>query len=59
MHHSNDVMVVQMSQLGQIESLKAKVVVQDNIIGNLVSDNLNHLQLNMQFTVYIDRNEQK
>ena len=47
MCRANNVMIVQTSQLGQIEELKDKVhvledniVVQDNIISNLVSDNL-------------------
>ena len=52
------------SQLGQIKNLeeevhnlKAKIAVQDDIISNLVSDNLEHLQLNAQLMVHINRSE--
>ena len=64
MCHSNNIMVIQTSQLGQIEHLedkvcilKEKMVAQDNLISNLVSNNLNHLQANMQLTQYINRSE--
>ena len=64
MHHANDVMVIQTSQLGQIKNLedeicvfKEKVAVQDAIISNLVSNNLDHLQFNMNLTQYINKLE--
>ena len=57
-------MVVQTSQLGQIKILedkvcvlKEKVAVQDSIINNLVSNNLNHLQPNMRLMLHISRSE--
>ena len=58
MHHANNVVIMQMSQLGQIEALegkvhnlKVKLAEQDCIIANLVGDNLNHLQDNMSVRV--------
>lgn len=49
MYCANSVMIVQMSQLRQIEHLKdevcvlkEKIVAQDDVISNLVSNNLNH-----------------
>ena len=50
MHYANDAVIMQTSQLGQIEALedrvhnlKCKLEVQDTLIRNLVSNNLNHL----------------
>ena len=64
MRKLNDLMVIQLSQLGQIENLEDKVCVlegklaaQDTLIDNLVSDNLDHLQANMQLTAHINRSE--
>ena len=64
MHHANDIMVIQTSQLGQIKSLedevcilKEKVAVQDDLISNLVSNNLDHFQANMQLTQHINRSK--
>ena len=64
MHHSNDIMVVQTSQLSQVKHLedkvhvlKEKVAAQDDLISNLVNNNLDHLQSNMQLTTHINRSE--
>ena len=50
MHHSNNAVIMQTSQLGQIETLEEKVwdlegklVKQDHVIINLVGNNLDHL----------------
>ena len=54
MHHANNMVIMQTSQLGQIKALeekvhnlKVKLAEQDCIIANLVGDNLNHLQDNI------------
>ena len=64
MHHANNVVIMQMSQLGQIEALedrvcdlKSKPEAQDMLISNLVSDNLDHLQSNMVLTQHLNRFE--
>ena len=68
MHHANNAVIMQTEQLGQIKALeeelrssKAKMVEmeqkmteQDHVIGQLVGDNLNHLQDNMQLTAHIN-----
>ena len=68
MHRSNNAVIMQTEQLGQIEVLeeelcssKAKMVEmeqkmteQDHVIAQLVGDNLNHLQDNMQLTAHIN-----
>ena len=61
MHHANNMVIMQTSQLGQIKALeekahnlKVKLAEQDCIIANLVGDNLNHLQDNMGLTVHIN-----
>ena len=68
MHHTNNAVIMQTEQLGQIEALeeelhssKAKMVEmeqkmtkQDWVIAQLVGDNLDHLQDNMQLTAHID-----
>ena len=58
--------IMQMSQLGQIEALedrvhdlKSKLEAQDMLINNLVSNNLNHLQVNMTLIQHINRLEVK
>ena len=57
---------MQTSQLRQIEALKdrvhdlkSKLEAQDMLIGNLISDNLDHLQANMTLTQHINRSEVK
>ena len=64
MHHANDTVIMQTSQLGQIEALEdrvhdleGKLEAQDTLISNLVSNNLNHLQSNMTLTQHINRLE--
>ena len=64
MHHANDTVIMQTSQLGQIEALEdrvrnleGKLEAQDMLISNLVSDNLNHLQVNMTLMQHINRLE--
>ena len=68
MHRSNNVVIMQTEQLGWIEALEEelrsskakmvemeqKVTEQDCIIAQLVSDNLDHLQDNMQLTTHIN-----
>ena len=57
---------MQTSQLRQIEALKdrvhdlkSKLEAQDMLINNLVSNNLNHLQVNMTLIQHINRLEVK
>ena len=64
MHHMNNAVIVQTSQLGQIEAfeedvhiLKEKLAEQDCIITNLVGDNLDHLQDNMRLTTHINSSQ--
>ena len=66
MCHNNNAVIMQTSQLGQIEALedrvhnlKGKLEVQNTLINNLVSNNLNHLQANMTLTQHINRSEVK
>ena len=68
MHRSNNAVIMQTEQLGQIEALEEefqssrakmtemeqKMTEQDQVIAQLVSDNLNHLQDNMQLTAHIN-----
>ena len=68
MHRMNNVVIIQTEQLGHIKALeeelhssKAKMVEmeqkmmeQDQVIAQLVSDNLDHLQDNMQLTAHIN-----
>ena len=68
MHHVNNVVIMQTKQLGQIETLKEKLLAlegrnqeleckleeQDCIIANLMGDNLKHLQDNMHLTTHIN-----
>ena len=68
MHRSNNAVIMQTEQLGQIEALeeelcssKAKMVEmeqkmmeQDRVITQLVGDNLDHLQDNMRLTTHIN-----
>ena len=55
--NANRASIIQTSQLGQIEALKdrvrnleSKLEAQDMLIGNLVNNNLDHLQANMTLT---------
>ena len=64
MCHANNIMVIQTSQLGQIENLEDqvwifinKVIGQNCVITNLVSDNLEHLQDNMRLTAHINSSQ--
>ena len=68
MHRSNNTVVMQTEQLGQIEALeeelqssKAKMIEmeqkmteQDRVIAQLVGDNLEHLQDNIRLTAHIN-----
>ena len=64
MHHANNAVIMQMSQLGQIKALeekvhnlKVKLAEQDCIIANLVGDNLDHLQDNMRLMAHINSSQ--
>ena len=66
MHHANNMVIMQTSQLGQIKALeekahnlKVKLAEQDCIIANLVGDNLNHLQDNMRLMTHINSSQTK
>ena len=73
MHRSNNMVIMQTEQLGQIEALeeelrssKAKVVEmeqkmmeQDRVIAQLVGDNLDHLQDNMRLTTHINSSNER
>ena len=68
MHHSNNAVIMQTEQLGQIKVLEEelrsskvkmvemeqKMTEQDCVIAQLVGDNLDHLQDNMQLTAHIN-----
>ena len=73
MHRSNNAVIMQTEQLGQIEALeeelrssKGKVVdleqrmmEQDRVIAQLVGDNLDHLQNNMRLTAHINSSTER
>ena len=73
MHHVNNAVIMQTEQLGRIEALeeelrssKAKMVEmeqkmmeQDRVIAQLVSDNLDHLQDNMRLTAHINSSNER
>ena len=73
MHRTNNIVVMQTEQLGQIEALeeelrsfKAKMVEmeqkmteQDRVIAQLVGDNLDHLQDNMRLTAHINSSNER
>ena len=73
MHRSNNAVIMQTEQLGRIETLeeelrssKGKVadleqrmMEQDRIIAQLVSDNLDHLQDNMRLTAHINSSTER
>ena len=68
MHRANNAVIMQTEQLGRIEALEEelrsskgkladmeqKMMEQDRIITQLVSDNLDHLQDNMRLTAHIN-----
>ena len=68
MHRANNAVIMQTEQLGRIEALEEelrsskgkladmeqKMMEQDRIIAQLVSDNLDHLQDNMRLTAHIN-----
>ena len=68
MHRANNAVIMQTEQLGRIETLEEelrsskgklanmeqKMMEQDQVIAQLVSDNLDHLQDNMQLTAHIN-----
>ena len=73
MHHVNNAVIMQTEQLGWIEALEEelcssrvkmvemeqKMTEQDHIIAQLVSDNLDHLQDNMQLTTHINSSQEQ
>ena len=73
MHCVNNVVIMQTEQLGWIEALEEelhsskvkmvemeqKMTEQDRVITQLVSDNLNHLQDNMQLTAHINSSQEQ
>ena len=73
MHRSNNVVIMQTEQLGQIEALEEelrssrgkvvdleqKMVEQDRVIAQLVGDNLDHLQDNMRLTTHINSSTER
>ena len=68
MYHSNNAVIMQTEQLGQIEALEEelrssrakmmeleqKMTEQDRVIAQLMGDNLDHLQDNMRLTAHIN-----
>ena len=72
MHCTNNAVIMQTEQLGQIKALEEelrssrakmvemeqKVMEQDHVIAQLVGDNLNHLQNNMQLTAHINSSQE-
>ena len=73
MHRSNNAVIMQTEQLGQIEALEEelcssrakmmemeqKVMEQDRVITQLVGDNLEHLQDNMCLTTHINSSTER
>ena len=73
MHRSNNVVIMQTEQLGRIETLEEelrsskgkvaemeqKMMEQDRVIAQLVSDNLDHLQDNMRLTTHINSSTER
>ena len=73
MHHVNNAVIMQTEQLGRIEALEEelhssrgkladmeqKMMEQDQVIAQLVSDNLNHLQDNMRLTAHINSSTER
>ena len=73
MHCTNNAVIMQTEQLGQIKALEEelrssrakmvemeqKVMEQDHVIAQLVSDNLEHLQDNMWLTTHINSSNER
>ena len=73
MHRSNNAVIMQTEQLGRIETLEEelcsskgkmaemeqKMMEQDQVIAQLVSDNLDHLQDNMRLTAHINSSTER
>ena len=73
MHCTNNAVIMQTEQLGRIETLEEelrsskvkmvemeqKMTEQDHVIAQLVSDNLDHLQDNMQLTTHINSSNER
>ena len=73
MHRSNNAVIMQTEQLGQIETLEEelrsskgkvadleqKMMEQDRVIAQLVGDNLDHLQANMRLTAHINSSTER
>ena len=73
MHRSNNAVIMQTEQLGQIEALEEelrssrgkvadleqKMMEQDRVIAQLVGDNLNQLQDNMRLTTHINSSTER
>ena len=73
MHRSNNAVIMQTEQLGQIEALEEelrssrgkvadleqRMMEQDRIIAQLVGDNLDHLQDNMRLTAHINSSTER
>ena len=73
MHRSNNAVIMQTEQLGQIETLEEelrsskgkladmeqKMMEQDRVIAQLVGDNFDHLQDNMRLTAHIDSSTER
>ena len=73
MHRSNNTVIMQTEQLGRIETLEEelrssrgkvaeleqKMMEQDRVIAQLVSDNLDHLQANMRLTAHINSSTER
>ena len=73
MHRSNNAVIMQTEQLGQIEALEEelrssrgkvadleqKMMEQDRVIAQLVGDNLDHLQDNMCLTAHINSSTER
>ena len=73
MHRSNNAVIMQTEQLGQIETLEEelrsskgkmaemeqRMMEQDRVIAQLVGDNLDHLQDNMRLTTHINSSTER
>ena len=73
MHRTNNAVIMQTEQLGQIEALEEelrsskvkliemeqKMTEQDRVIAQLVGDNLDHLQDNMWLTTHINSSQEQ
>ena len=73
MHRSNNAVIMQTEQLGQIKvleeelrsskgkvaDLEQRMMEQDRVIAQLVGDNLDHLQANMRLTAHINSSTER